>query len=71
MNAFITLSKKEISQMTREYKIIWLPIVFILLGLTQPIMMYYLPVILQSVGGVEGIIIDPTKIGRASCRERV
>lgn len=59
MNTFIALSKKEISQITREYKIFWLPIVFILLGLTQPIMMYYLPVILQSLGGVEGIMIDP------------
>ncbi|MEX3744221.1 ABC transporter permease [Lysinibacillus xylanilyticus] len=59
MHAFIALSKKEINQMTREYKIVWLPIVFILLGLTQPIMMYYLPVILQSAGGVEGIMIDP------------
>lgn len=59
MNTFIALSKKEISQITREYKIFWLPIVFILLGITQPIMMYYLPVILQSLGGVEGIMIDP------------
>lgn len=60
MNSFIALSKKEIHQMAREFKILWLPIVFILLGLTQPILMYYLPVILQSVGGVEGIMIDPT-----------
>lgn len=60
MSAFIALSKKEVQQMAREFKIIWLPIVFILLGLTQPIMMYYLPVILQSAGGIEGIIIDPT-----------
>lgn len=60
MSAFIALSKKEIHQIAREYKIFWLPIVFILLGLTQPIMMYYLPVILQSAGGIKGIIIDPT-----------
>ncbi len=60
MNAFMALSKKEVQQMAREYKILWLPIVFILLGLTQPIMMYYLPVILQSAGGIEGITIDPT-----------
>lgn len=60
MSAFIALSKKEVQQMAREFKILWLPIVFILLGLTQPIMMYYLPVILQSAGGIEGIIIDPT-----------
>lgn len=46
--------------MVKEYKILWLPIVFMLLGLTQPIMMYYLPMILKSLGGVEGIMIDPT-----------
>ena len=46
--------------MIREFKIIWLPIVFVLLGLTQPITMYYLPVILKTLGGVDGIIIDPT-----------
>jgi len=60
VNTFLALSKKEVTQMTKEFKIVWLPIVFILLGLTQPIMMYYMPVILQSMGGVEGIMIDPT-----------
>lgn len=45
--------------MIRDFKIIWLPIVFILLGLTQPIMMYYLPLILTTLGGVDGITIDP------------
>ncbi|MFI2129487.1 ABC transporter permease [Lysinibacillus fusiformis] len=60
VNTFFALSKKEVTQMTKEFKIVWLPIVFILLGLTQPIMMYYMPVILQSMGGVEGIMIDPT-----------
>ncbi|WP_155590481.1 ABC transporter permease [Lysinibacillus cavernae] len=60
MNTFLALSKKEITQMTKEYKIVWLPIVYILLGLTQPIMMYFLPAILQSMGGIEGIMIDPS-----------
>lgn len=60
MNNFAVLSKKEFNQMIRELKIIWLPVVFILLGLMQPITMYYLPVILEKLGGVEGIIIDPT-----------
>ncbi|MFJ7731224.1 ABC transporter permease [Lysinibacillus sp. NPDC097231] len=56
MNSFIALSKKEIHQMTKDFKVVWLPIVFILLGLTQPIVMYYMPVILQS----NGIMIDST-----------
>ncbi|QDQ02019.1 ABC transporter permease [Lysinibacillus fusiformis] len=60
MNTFAILSKKEFNQMVKEYKILWLPIVFMLLGITQPIMMYYLPMILENLGGVEGIMIDPT-----------
>ncbi|KOS69219.1 membrane protein [Lysinibacillus contaminans] len=60
MNNFAVLSKKEFDQMIRELKIIWLPVVFMLLGLMQPISMYYLPVILEKLGGVEGILIDPT-----------
>ncbi|UUV25747.1 hypothetical protein [Lysinibacillus sp. FN11] len=69
MNTFIALRKKEMNQMTKEYKVVWLPIVYILLGLTQPIMMYFLPAILQSMGGIEGIIIDPsmTKPGEKKC----
>lgn len=59
MNTFAVLCKKEFAQMIRDFKIIWLPIVFILLGLTQPIMMYYLPLILTTLGGVDGITIDP------------
>lgn len=60
MNNFAVLSKKECNQVIRELKILWLPVVFLLLGLMQPITMYYLPVILKELGGVEGILIDPT-----------
>ncbi|MDM5332456.1 hypothetical protein QUF56_04385 [Ureibacillus composti] len=60
MSTFTVLSKKEFTQQVRDFKIIWLPLVFILLGLTQPIMMYYLPMILNAVGGVEGITLDPS-----------
>jgi len=60
MNNFIVLIKKEFVQMVREFKVIWLPIVFILLGLTQPIVTYYLPSILEALGGGQGITIDPS-----------
>ncbi|WP_153733327.1 ABC transporter permease subunit [Sporosarcina obsidiansis] len=60
MSAFSVLTKKEFSQTVREFKIVWLPLVFILLGATQPIMMHYLPSILKSVGGMDGITIDPS-----------
>lgn len=60
MNNFIVLIKKEFVQMVREFKVIWLPIVFIFLGLTQPIVTYYLPSILEALGGGQGITIDPS-----------
>lgn len=60
MNNFIVLTKKEFSQMMRDYKVIWLPIIFIILGLTQPIVTYFLPSILESLGGAQGITIDPS-----------
>ncbi|MBB4824703.1 ABC-2 type transport system permease protein [Sporosarcina luteola] len=60
MNTFSVLAKKELSQTIREFKIIWLPLVFMLIGATQPIMMYYLPSILKMLGGLDGITIDPS-----------
>ena len=59
MNPFMVLMKKEYVQMARDYKLVWLPLIFILLGISQPLLTYYLPDILASVGGGEGIIIDP------------
>lgn len=59
MNQLCTFMKKEFAQLVREYTLIWLPLVFIVLGLTQPIVSYYLPSILKAVGGEQGIIIDP------------
>ncbi|MBY0594965.1 ABC transporter permease [Bacillus bingmayongensis] len=60
MNKFIVLIKKEFVQMVRDFKVIWLPIVFIFLGITQPIVTHYLPSILGALGGSQGIIIDPS-----------
>ncbi|MGE7765303.1 ABC transporter permease [Peribacillus sp. NPDC096540] len=59
MNNFTVLAKKEFVQMVREFKVIWLPLVFIFLGLTQPVVSYYLPSILKALGGGQGITIDP------------
>ncbi|MFD3449439.1 hypothetical protein ACFDTO_33210 [Microbacteriaceae bacterium 4G12] len=60
MNNLIVLIKKEYVQMLRDFKVIWLPIVFIFLGATQPIVTHYLPSILGAVGGGQGITIDPS-----------
>lgn len=60
MNNLIVLIKKEFVQMVRDFKVIWLPIVFIFLGATQPIVTHYLPSILEALGGGQGITIDPS-----------
>lgn len=58
MNNLIVLIKKEYVQMLRDFKVIWLPVVFIFLGATQPIVIHYLPSILEALGGGQGITID-------------
>ncbi|MGP7819197.1 ABC transporter permease [Niallia sp. 01092] len=60
MNSFTVLAKKEFVQIVREFKVIWLPLVFIFLGITQPVVSYYLPSILKAIGGSQGITIDPS-----------
>lgn len=60
MNKIIVLIKKEFIQMVRDYRLIWLPIAFMFLGATQPVVNYYLPSILEALGGSQGITIDPS-----------
>ncbi|MBC2256458.1 ABC transporter permease [Listeria ivanovii] len=50
MTHFSALMGKEWLEQRRSLKIIWLPIVFALLGLMQPMMMYFLPDILKAFG---------------------
>lgn len=64
MTNFAVLTKKEFVQMLRELKIVWFPLVFIFLGMSQPILNYYLPAIIKSLGGNQGIIIDPNMIAQ-------
>lgn len=47
MNAILML-RKEYIEMWRNYKWIWVTLVFVLLGLTQPIMTHFLPDIMES-----------------------
>ncbi|MGM1047433.1 MAG: ABC transporter permease [Bacillota bacterium] len=39
--------KKEMLEIIRSYKFIWVPVVFLLLGIMQPVSTYYLPEILS------------------------
>ncbi|MFE8702021.1 ABC transporter permease [Cytobacillus sp. FJAT-54145] len=59
MSQWFTLLQKELLEMTRNFKWIWVPITFILLGVMDPLSTYYLPQILDSVGGLpEGTVIE-------------
>jgi ABC-2 type transport system permease protein len=52
------LFKKEMFESARNLKWLWMPIVFILFGVTEPLTAYYLPDILKSLGDLpEGAVI--------------
>ncbi|MCA1035511.1 MULTISPECIES: ABC transporter permease [Bacillus] len=59
MTQWTVLYRKEMLEMARNYKILWIPIVFILLGVMQPVSSYYMPEILDTFGGLpEGTILE-------------
>lgn len=59
MRGFITLVKKEYLGIIRSKKVIWLPIVFMLMTLTQPLTLYYMEDILKMGGGLpEGSVLQ-------------
>jgi ABC-2 type transport system permease protein len=66
MNKIVVIVNKEWKQFFVELKVFWLPIVFILLGMTQPVITYYMPVMLKNFSGSKGIIIDPNAVRETS-----
>jgi ABC-2 type transport system permease protein len=59
MRQWIVMYNKEMLEMWRSFKWLWVPLVFILLGIMQPVTTYYLPQILESAGGLpEGAVIE-------------
>jgi ABC-2 type transport system permease protein len=59
MTQWTVLYRKEMLEMARNYKLLWIPIVFILLGVMQPVSMYYMPQILDTFGSLpEGTILE-------------
>ncbi|WP_096436634.1 ABC transporter permease [Alteribacter populi] len=59
MKQWMVLYKKEIKEQWRSYKWLWLPLVFIFLGIMQPVTTYYLPEIMERFGGMpDGAVID-------------
>lgn len=59
MNIFVTLLQKEFTGLWRSKKIIWLPIVFMLLSVMQPLSLYFMEDILKLGGGLpEGAVFE-------------
>lgn len=57
MSNFSVLFQKEWRENVRNFKILWIPLVFILFGISEPLMNYYLPQILNTVGNMpEGAV---------------
>ena len=52
MSKWLVLYKKEWLEIIRSYKLIWVPVVFILLGAMQPVTTYFLPDILANAGNL-------------------
>ncbi|WP_017187133.1 ABC transporter permease [Alkalibacillus haloalkaliphilus] len=54
-----TIFKKELTEHWRSFKWIWVPIVFIIFAIMDPLTMYYFPIIMDTVGNVpEGATMD-------------
>ncbi|NKI20522.1 ABC transporter permease [Paenibacillus dendritiformis] len=52
MNRWHVLARKEGLEMVRSYKLLWVPLVFLMLGISQPLVMKYLPDILSWSGSL-------------------
>ncbi|OIJ19428.1 hypothetical protein BKP45_13360 [Anaerobacillus alkalidiazotrophicus] len=65
MKNFLVLLKKEMKESLSNGKCIWLPIVLMVIGISQPLSIYYMPQILEVAGNLpDGAIINfPTPTG--------
>lgn len=52
MNELRVLLQKEWREQVRNFKLLWIPIFFIIFGLIEPLSNYYLPQILEKFGGL-------------------
>ncbi|MCT2534402.1 ABC transporter permease [Aquibacillus koreensis] len=58
-----TIFAKEMSEDWRNFKWVWVPLVFILIAIMDPITTYFLPKILDSVGGMpDGAVFEMPEV---------
>ncbi|MFC4100898.1 ABC transporter permease [Paenibacillus xanthanilyticus] len=59
MTVWWVLYRKEWRELLRSYRLLWVPAVFLLLGGSQPVAMYYMPEIIERSGGMPaGAVIE-------------
>lgn len=59
MRTWLVLFRKECLELLRSYKWLWVPLIFLLLGIAQPITSYLLPDLLKVAGNLpEGAIME-------------
>lgn len=58
MRVTLQMYRKEMLEMLRSYKLLWIPVVFILLGVMQPLSSYYLPDLLKASGEIPAELLD-------------
>ncbi|WP_135556848.1 ABC transporter permease [Paenibacillus cymbidii] len=59
MSRWIAIYVKEMLEMRRNAKWLWVPLVFVALGVMQPITAYYTPEIIKNMGGLpEGAVFE-------------
>ena len=66
MRIWLVLLRKEWLELVRSYRLIWLPISFLVLGASQPIATYFLPDILAGSGDLPEDVIRSIPMPRAS-----
>jgi ABC-2 type transport system permease protein len=57
MTQWIVLYNKENLEMWRNYKWLWVPLVFILMGMMNPVLTYYMPQLLEANGLTKEVIL--------------
>lgn len=62
MRQILYMYRKELLGMTRSYQLLWIPIVFMLLVVMQPVTSYYMPDILAASGSVPAELISEIPI---------
>ena len=66
MSKVWTLYRKEMLEAVRSYKLIWIPVVFIILGIMQPLVTFYMADILASSSNVPAGFMESYKMPGAS-----